>query len=76
MTDVVSIVRQRDELRIRIQHLMHLLHDSQVAFDEKIKENIVLRHALLQQQHYGHAAITRPKNVTTDNLPSGAVTIM
>jgi hypothetical protein len=43
-----QVVRQRDELRIRIQHLLHILQDSQTAYEEQTKENEVLRHALSQ----------------------------
>jgi dihydropteroate synthase len=48
MMQYSEVVRQRDELRIRIQHLLHILHNSQVAFEEQTKENQVLRHALSQ----------------------------
>ncbi len=41
-----TLTRQRDDLRIRIQHLLHLLHDSQVAQEEQTREIAVLRHAL------------------------------
>ena len=51
MMEYSSVVRQRDELRIRIQHLLHLLQDSQTAFDQKSKENQVLRHALSQESN-------------------------
>ena len=48
MIQYSEVVRQRDELRIRIQHLLHILNDSQAAFEEQTKENQVLRHALSQ----------------------------
>ena len=63
----IQTVRQRDELRIRIQHLMHLLHDSQTAFDDQTKENNVLRHALLQAEHKLEHNIQSPIKVTNCN---------
>lgn len=45
-TDVKVIQRQRDELRIRIQHLLHLLHESQDKVSEQATEIQVLKHAL------------------------------
>ena len=48
MAEYATVLRQRDELRIRIQHLLHLLNDSQTAYDAQAKENEVLRHALSQ----------------------------
>ena len=44
------LLRQRDELRIRIQHLLHLLHDSEETNKAQEHELVVLRHALSSSQ--------------------------
>jgi hypothetical protein len=44
--DPLQVTRQRDELRIRIQHLLHLLHESDEKISTQQKEIQVLKHAL------------------------------
>ncbi len=73
MSEYSAVVRQRDELRIRIQHLLHLLQDSQTAFDDKTRENQVLRHALsqgIQGAQEGNTAVTSATNIGQTTIPN------
>ena len=69
MSEYMAVVRQRDELRIRIQHLLHLLNDSQTSFDETLKENQVLRHALTQESQTTGSDKQNPPKVIKETEP-------
>ncbi len=73
--DPKVLQRQRDELRIRIQHLLHLLHESQDRTTDQAREIQVLKHALSDGKDAGQKTIGELSllNETADTQKEGDI---